>query len=698
MAPRGQRAGWPGAEHLLAEARAAQVQQPAGNTKDCGVCALMSAVGTLLRVPRPGNLLSALDRGWVAAVVLNRDMGPIARLPSLGELPAAVFDALPAPRTPLDLADVPHNVGLPGARVQHALLCMAAAADGGMSMLATVSLQHVQDAMQQQQMHAPQPWEESAKRWLRVESVPSTHTVGVVDMGRLVVLEGVEYWACVRVETGGLEWVVVTACRLRRQQSRCPACYRVFWECLRELGPVRRAHRCTAEDIPPAPAVFVEVTRPLAIQGQDVWPIAPSNMWQAEHAAGMCRALQGHAAALPRAPAAQSSSNRPAASLALLHSVSRAWCWVVAALEPHSSALRLYDRGESTVLTVRPADLEALHLSALSGDAGEALYLQGTVAGAAATRIRRQSGGDALRLVMAENMGPWLRAFSTSRWKVEGDQEKFADAWRRWVEEQFSVKGMLHLLQPPSVPPVQLATTLAAAARQAPKAAPKPPPKRGQPPQYGGYANIRYVLQHFGGDLATEQHGTKTIKVRPWSRLDGAGHCTWKASTHCWPTHLHPKDLLDHIQRDHATDPAQRDQALAMLAGVMPGVQAGPFASAQAGSRALTLPKGARPAAERGASLSAARSGAIGFAAWRGAVTSAGSTAASTSGRQAVGDPAASAGSQQATTASGGGPRGQGQPCRPPAPGAGGPPEPAGGPPPSDDPDAAGGPDPHVQP
>ena len=128
--------------------------------------------------------------------------------------------------------------------------------------------------------------------------------------------------------------------------------------------------------------------------------------------------LQGHAAALPRAPAAQSSSNRPAASLALLHSASRAWYWVVAALEPHSSALRLYDRGQGTVLTVRPADLEALHLSALSGDGGDALYLQGTVAGAAATRFRRQSGGDALRLVMAENMGPWLRAFSTSRWRV----------------------------------------------------------------------------------------------------------------------------------------------------------------------------------------------------------------------------------------------------------------------------------------
>ena len=143
MASRGQRAGWRAAEHLLATARTAQVQQPAGNSKDCGVCALMSAVSTFLRVPRPSNLLSALDRWWVAAVVLNRDMGPIARLPSLGELPAAVLDALLAPRTPLDVADVQHNVKLPGARMQHALLSMAAAADGGMSMLMTVSLQHV---------------------------------------------------------------------------------------------------------------------------------------------------------------------------------------------------------------------------------------------------------------------------------------------------------------------------------------------------------------------------------------------------------------------------------------------------------------------------------------------------------------------------------------------------------------------------
>ena len=156
---------------------------------------------------------------------------------------------------------------LPGARMQHARLSMAAA-DGGMSMLMTVSLQHVKDAMQQQQMHAPQPWEENARQSLHVEGVPPTHTVGLADMGKLVVLEGAEYWACVRVEARGLEWVVVTASRLKRQQSRGPACYRVFKECLRSLGPVRKAHGCTTGDTPQAAAVFVEVTRPPNSRGR----------------------------------------------------------------------------------------------------------------------------------------------------------------------------------------------------------------------------------------------------------------------------------------------------------------------------------------------------------------------------------------------------------------------------------------------
>ena len=231
----------------------------------------------------------------------------------------------------------------------------------------------------------------------------------------------------------------------------------------------------------------------------------------------------------------------------------------------------------------------------------------------------------------------------------------------------------------------------AVAAKPAPKAAPKPPPKRSPPPQYGGYANIRYVLEHFGGDLATEQRGSKAINVCPWSRLDGAGHCSWRAGKHCRPAHLHPKELLDHLQRDHAADPAQRDQALAMLAGIMPGGQAGPFASAQTRTRALTLPTSARPAGGQGASQSAAQPGAIGSAAQRGATTSTGSAAASASRGEAAGGPAASAGSKPAAAASGGDPWGQGPSRQPPAPGA-------GGRPPSNDRDPARGPGPQAQP
>ena len=93
-------------------------------------------------------------------------------------------------------------------------------------------------------------------------------------------------------------------------------------------------------------------------------------MWQAEHAAAMCRALQGQATALPKAPAAQSSSNCPAASL--LQGGARAWCWVIVALKPHSSAVCVYDRGENAALTIPPAHLEALHLGALSSDEGTA--------------------------------------------------------------------------------------------------------------------------------------------------------------------------------------------------------------------------------------------------------------------------------------------------------------------------------------
>ena len=50
------------------------------------------------------------------------------------------------------------------------------------------------------------------------------------------------------------------------------------------------------------------------------------------------------------------------------------------------------------------------------------------------------------------------------------------------------------------------------------------------------------------------------------------------------------KRVFPQLIPDHMADLAQRDQALAKLTGVMPGGQAGPFASAQARSRALMLP------------------------------------------------------------------------------------------------------------
>ena len=92
------------------------MRQLDSNNTDYGLCALLSTVGTLLRVPRPGNLLSTLESWWVAAMVLNRYMGPIMHLASLEELPAAALGALPAPRAPMAVADVGHRAGLPRGR------------------------------------------------------------------------------------------------------------------------------------------------------------------------------------------------------------------------------------------------------------------------------------------------------------------------------------------------------------------------------------------------------------------------------------------------------------------------------------------------------------------------------------------------------------------------------------------------------
>ena len=249
--------------------------------------------------------------------------------------------------------------------------------------------------------------------------------------------------------------------------------------------------------------------------------------------------------------------------------------------------------------------------------------------------------------------------------------------------------GMLHLPQPPSVPPVRPAAPAAAVAKALPKAVPKPPPKKGLPDHYGNYTNMRFVLRRFGGELATEHRGSKELNVCPRSKLEGAGHCACRAGKHLRPSHLHPKDFLDHLARDHGSDPAHREQAMAMTNGVMPRGLAGPIAAAQAGSKALALPAGR---AHR-ASSSATSSGAHGFA----AVSSTGSTGAGVSGGGTALSTTVSRETHQATAPSTGGQRGsvsgraKGSSHLPPVTGA-------RGPPPSGEPDLAGDPDPAAQP
>ena len=99
----------------------------------------------------------------------------------------------------------------------------------------------------------------------------------------------------------------------------------------------------------------------------------------------------------------------------------------------------------------------------------------------------------------------------------------------------------------------------------------------GLPQQFGSYSNIRVVLRHFGRGLSTEQRGSGELNVCPWSKLEGAGHCTWWAGKHLRPSRFHPKDLLDHMAKDHGLDPGQREQAEAMIKGVaLGGVAGGP--------------------------------------------------------------------------------------------------------------------------
>ena len=120
-----------------------------------------------------------------------------------------------------------------------------------------------------------------------------------------------------------------------------------------------------------------------------------------------------------------------------------------------------------------------------------------------------------------------VQAFSTSRWKIEGDREKFVDTWRRWVEEQFPVGAMLQLPQPPSVPQVWPAALAVAVAKAIPKSAPKPPPKKGLPQQYGSYSNMRVVLGHFMGSWQRSSVGRRSstsasgLNWRGWAIAHG---------------------------------------------------------------------------------------------------------------------------------------------------------------------------------
>ena len=60
---------------------------------------------------------------------------------------------------------------------------------------------------------------------------------------------------------------------------------------------------------------------------------------------------------------------------------------------------------------------------------------------------------------------------------------------------------------------------LVAVAKPFAKTAPKPPPQKSSYHQYGSYTSIRYVLRHFGGELATEQRGLREINVSLFERL-----------------------------------------------------------------------------------------------------------------------------------------------------------------------------------
>ena len=224
------------------------------------------------------------------------------------------------------VADIGHKTGLPHVQLWHAVLWLAVAVER-MSLIVSVSLQRVRAAQQRQRPHAPSrgsnmPSGGCGRRTWRPPMLWGRRTW--------------DGWWCWRAQDfgpmcgwNGGRWIGLWS--LRTGPCSSSPCYGVLRDHLRFVGSVCRAV-VVALYIKRAPVVFVEVTAEPRIPGQDVWPVVPSNMWEPEQAAVMCAAMRGHAAALPRALVAQASSNRPAASLAMLHCGLRARCWVIVAL------------------------------------------------------------------------------------------------------------------------------------------------------------------------------------------------------------------------------------------------------------------------------------------------------------------------------------------------------------------------------
>ena len=132
------------------------------------------------------------------------------------------------------------------------------------------------------------------------QDLVSTHVVGQADRRQVVVLKGIGYWASVRVEQGGLDWIVISANMVVRQHSKGFAFFGVFRDHLRCIGPVRRAQRSSPRGVPPPPLVFLEVTAEPRIPGHNVWPVVPK-----QHVAA--RASGHHVCGVPRARGSPSS-------------------------------------------------------------------------------------------------------------------------------------------------------------------------------------------------------------------------------------------------------------------------------------------------------------------------------------------------------------------------------------------------------